>query len=259
MKLKLAWLREWLLAPARQIRWKIIAPYVILTLVLAAGGTFLATRMVTGSLEERFENQLAEAARVTSDAVVRREREHLELVRGIAFTEGVAAAIRDQNESALARLIAHHKSRIFIPLALALVDKLGFAGLRVLHLRGVLYGSLVRVLARRRHRARLALARLRDLGLRLGLGGTNHAEARSPEGHGRQLEPLPPLPHVGDLLCDDVRRIVASPAELLVRVDLDAEADIVLADSDVALGAPVDGDDVQAGSRQVASDLALET
>ncbi|MCH7580160.1 MAG: HD domain-containing protein [Chloroflexi bacterium] len=105
MKLKLAWLRERLLAPARQIRWKIIAPYVILTLVLAAGGTFLATRMVTGSLEERFENQLAEAARVTSDAVVRREREHLELVRGIAFTEGVAAAIRDQNESALARLI----------------------------------------------------------------------------------------------------------------------------------------------------------
>ena len=82
MKLKLAWLRERLLAPARQIRWKIIAPYVILTLVLAAGGTFLATRMVTGSLEERFENQLAEAARVTSDAVVRREREHLELVRG---------------------------------------------------------------------------------------------------------------------------------------------------------------------------------
>ena len=105
MKLKLAWLRERLLAPARQIRWKIIAPYVILTLVLAAGGTFLATRMVTGSLEERFENQLAEAARVTSDAVVRREREHLELVRGIAFTEGVAAAIRNQNESALARLI----------------------------------------------------------------------------------------------------------------------------------------------------------
>lgn len=105
MNLKLAWVRARLLAPARQIRWKIIAPYVILTLVLAAGGTFLATRMVTGSLEERFENQLAEAARVTSDAVVRREREHLELVRGIAFTEGVPAAIRDQNESALERLI----------------------------------------------------------------------------------------------------------------------------------------------------------
>ncbi|MCH7699795.1 MAG: HD domain-containing protein [Chloroflexi bacterium] len=105
MNLNLAWLKARLLAPARQIRWKIIAPYAILTLVLAAGGTFMATRMVTGSLEERFENQLAEAARVTSDAVVRREREHLELVRGISFTEGVAAAIRDQNQSALARLI----------------------------------------------------------------------------------------------------------------------------------------------------------
>ena len=105
MKLNLAWLKARLLAPSRQIRWKIIAPYAILTLVLAAGGTFMATRMVTGSLEERFENQLAEAARVTSDAVVRREREHLELVRGISFTEGVAAAIREQNQSALARLI----------------------------------------------------------------------------------------------------------------------------------------------------------
>ena len=105
MNLKLAWLKAVLVAPARQIRWKIIAPYAILTLVLAAGGTFLATRMVTGSLEERFENQLAEAARVTSDAMVRREREHLELVRSISFTEGVPGAIRVQNESALERLI----------------------------------------------------------------------------------------------------------------------------------------------------------
>ena len=131
MNLKLAWLKARLLAPARQIRWKIIAPYAILTLVLAAGGTFLATRMVTGSLEERFENQLAEAARVTSDAVVRREREHLELVRGIAFTEGVPAAIREQNGGALKRLIE--------PLAAnsrtELVEVLDLDGQRVFGLR----------------------------------------------------------------------------------------------------------------------------
>ena len=55
MNLKLAWLRARLLAPSRQIRWKIIAPYAILTLVLAASGTFLATRMVTGGHPARSE------------------------------------------------------------------------------------------------------------------------------------------------------------------------------------------------------------
>lgn len=100
-----AWLGAGLRAPARHIRWKIIAPYAVLTLVLAVAGTYIATRMVTGSLEERFENQLAEAARVTSDSVVRRERQHLELVRGIAFTQGVPAAINDQNARAVERLV----------------------------------------------------------------------------------------------------------------------------------------------------------
>jgi hypothetical protein len=73
-----------LLYPVRHIRWKIIAPYVFLTLVLAAAGTYVATRLVTDSLEERFNNQLAEAARVASDSVVRRERQHLAVVRNIA-------------------------------------------------------------------------------------------------------------------------------------------------------------------------------
>ncbi len=87
------------------IRWKIIAPYVVLVAILAGAETYLATRIVTGSLEERFENQLAEAARVTSDSVVRRERQHLEVVRGISFTEGVATATNAGRESVLKRLV----------------------------------------------------------------------------------------------------------------------------------------------------------
>lgn len=75
--------------PTRHIRWKIILPYAFLTLVLAGLGSYLATNVVTGSLEERFDNQLAESGRVTSDAVVRSERAHLEVVRGVAFTTGV--------------------------------------------------------------------------------------------------------------------------------------------------------------------------
>jgi putative nucleotidyltransferase with HDIG domain len=95
-------LRAILRYPARHIRWKIIAPYAVLSILLAAAGTYLVTRLVVGSLEERFNNQLAEAARVTADSFVRRERKHLEVVRGVAFTEGVAQATRDANDLALA-------------------------------------------------------------------------------------------------------------------------------------------------------------
>jgi putative nucleotidyltransferase with HDIG domain len=79
--------------PLQHIRWKIILPYAFLTLVLAGVGSYLATNVVTGSLEERFDNQLAEAARVTSDSVVRTERRHLEVVRSVAFTQGMANAV----------------------------------------------------------------------------------------------------------------------------------------------------------------------
>ena len=79
--------------PFRHIRWKIILPYVILTVVLAAVGSYLATQVVTGSLEERFDNQLAESGRVTSDSVVRTERAHLSVVRSVSFTQGLPEAV----------------------------------------------------------------------------------------------------------------------------------------------------------------------
>jgi hypothetical protein len=58
--------------PFRHIRWKIIVPYAVLTALLAAMGSYLATDLVTGSLSERFDNQLAESARVASDSVVQK-------------------------------------------------------------------------------------------------------------------------------------------------------------------------------------------
>src|SRR3989442_3811119 len=78
--------------PFRHIAWRIIGPFVILTLVFAATGTYVTTRIVSGSLRERFDNQLAESARVASDAVVRQERRHLELARAASFTDGMPAA-----------------------------------------------------------------------------------------------------------------------------------------------------------------------
>jgi putative nucleotidyltransferase with HDIG domain len=101
----LSGLRNTLLLPGRHIRWKIIAPYALLTVVIAATGTYVATRLVTGSLADRFDNQLAEAARVTSDSVVRRERQHLEVVRAVALTEGVASATEAGSATTLASLV----------------------------------------------------------------------------------------------------------------------------------------------------------
>ena len=101
-----SWAVERLLYPARHIRWKIIAPYLLLTVMLAVAGTYIATRLVTGTLEERFNNQLAEAARVTSDSIVRRERKHLEVVRAISFTNGVAESAQSGNELLVVSIVA---------------------------------------------------------------------------------------------------------------------------------------------------------
>ncbi|HEY8171613.1 MAG TPA: HD domain-containing phosphohydrolase [Dehalococcoidia bacterium] len=101
----LAWPARGLVYPARHIRWKIIAPYAALTIALAIAGTFLVTRLVSGSLDERFNNQLAEASRVASDALVRQERRHLETVRAVAFTEGVGSAAAARNGFLLAPLV----------------------------------------------------------------------------------------------------------------------------------------------------------
>ncbi|MGD8632505.1 MAG: ATP-binding protein [Anaerolineales bacterium] len=71
------------------LRFKLIIPYVFLTLILASVGVFIVTRLVSSSIQERFNNQLAEASRVAADRVVRQESDHLEVLRILAFMEGV--------------------------------------------------------------------------------------------------------------------------------------------------------------------------
>ena len=90
--------------PFHHIRWKIVLPYAFLTVVLATAGSYVPTRLVTGSLSERFDNQLAEAGRVVADTVVRKEREHLATVRAVAFTEGVPEAVRAADKTKVAGL-----------------------------------------------------------------------------------------------------------------------------------------------------------
>jgi len=95
-----------LTSPLRHIHAKIIVPYAILGTVVAIVGTYLVTQLVAGSLEERFDNQLAEAGRVAGDAVVRKEQEQLEVARAIAYTQGVPSAAQNGDAARLEGLIS---------------------------------------------------------------------------------------------------------------------------------------------------------
>jgi hypothetical protein len=76
------------------IRFKVILPYLLLTLIVAVTGAYVVTRLVSKSLSERLSNQLLEAGRVVSDMTARQEIKHLEAARIVAYTRGVGAALR---------------------------------------------------------------------------------------------------------------------------------------------------------------------
>ncbi len=80
-----------------RLRFKLIVPYVILTLITAMLGVFIITRLVSSSFKERFSNQLNEAGRVAADGIVRKERTHLEDLRLLAFMDGVSEAFSNQD------------------------------------------------------------------------------------------------------------------------------------------------------------------
>lgn len=76
------------------IRFKVILPYLLLTLMVAVTGAYVVTRLVSSSLSERLSNQLLEAGRVASDTLARQEIKHLEAARIIAYTRGLGDALQ---------------------------------------------------------------------------------------------------------------------------------------------------------------------
>lgn len=84
-----------------KISTKIVLPYLLLALALAVAMIFVAVRLTAGTLQERMDNRLIEAGQVTSDGLVLVEDQQIEHLRAIAFTEGFAEALA-QND--LARL-----------------------------------------------------------------------------------------------------------------------------------------------------------
>lgn len=80
------------------IRFKVILPYLLLTLLVAVTGAYVVTRLVASSLEERLSNQLLEAGRVVSDSMARKEIDHVQDARLVAFTSGMGEALRDGDD-----------------------------------------------------------------------------------------------------------------------------------------------------------------
>ena len=86
------------------IRYKVILPYLLLTLLVIGTGLYVVTRLVASSLGERLTNQLLEAGRVVSDEVANQEADHLKAAQFIAYTRGLAEAVRDGNQSQVVAL-----------------------------------------------------------------------------------------------------------------------------------------------------------
>jgi len=80
------------------IRFKVILPYLLLTLIVAVTGAYVVTRLVSSSLSERLSNQLLEAGRVVSDTMARQEIKHLEAMRIVAYTRGLGDALQNGDE-----------------------------------------------------------------------------------------------------------------------------------------------------------------
>jgi HAMP domain-containing protein len=92
-RLQQSWASVWGLL--RSIRARIILPYVILTVLVAFVGTYIVTTLVQGSLEERLQNQLQDAAGVSNDEVALFEAKLLSQLRELTFLSGAYEAMRD--------------------------------------------------------------------------------------------------------------------------------------------------------------------
>lgn len=84
---------------------QLIVPYVILTLLLAFIGIFIITRLVVFSKTDAFANRMAETSRVAGDNIVRHERNQLDELRRMIWTEGMAQAIFDRDAEKISTIV----------------------------------------------------------------------------------------------------------------------------------------------------------
>ena len=91
-----------------QIQYKIILPFLLLTLLVALTGSAVSILFITSSAQDRLNNQLAQVARASSDQIVELERTNLQFLREIAF----AGANTRTGAPAIADALATHDSAI---------------------------------------------------------------------------------------------------------------------------------------------------
>ncbi len=117
------------------IRIKITIPYLLLSIILAAAAAYIITQLIVENVEERFNKQLYEAGKISSELSVTYESQLLETERLLANVEGVAAALRVNDSDALRALtlgiIANDQQE-----AVEFFDQYGNHVLSVHHRRG---------------------------------------------------------------------------------------------------------------------------
>ena len=86
------------------IRTKITIPYLILSLILALAAAYVITQLVAENVQERFNRQLFESGKISSELIVGFETKLLETRRLLANVEGVPAAIVANDPVALRSL-----------------------------------------------------------------------------------------------------------------------------------------------------------
>lgn len=98
------------------IRNKIILPFLLLTMLVAAVGTFVITRLVASSIQDRLTSQLIETSSAAGDSIVAWETYHLDILRLAIFTVGVPDYIKNHDQEALntALLAVATNQRVFL-------------------------------------------------------------------------------------------------------------------------------------------------
>jgi PAS domain S-box-containing protein len=98
-------LRQTLRKLINSIGTKIIFPYVLLTIIIAGIGAFIVTNLVTGTLQERFDNQLLDSGRVVAEIMVDYEQSRLAVLRAVAGTESVPESVQNRDVDNLEALV----------------------------------------------------------------------------------------------------------------------------------------------------------
>ncbi len=86
------------------IRIKITLPYLVLSLVLAVAVAYLTTQLVIENITERFNKQLYEAGKISSELIVSYEAQLLETERLLSNVQGISDAILAKDPNTLKSL-----------------------------------------------------------------------------------------------------------------------------------------------------------